>query len=87
MTVRTHAALKKPRKSLEEWKEVITLPRRIPLQLTRPGQFSSGCKRTFQSSSLLWIGPQEALISALVRTEEACHRAHSNLESLKQPSS
>ncbi|CAH1404288.1 unnamed protein product [Nezara viridula] len=65
-----HTALKKPRKSLEELKEVITLPQkvigfssRIPLQLTRPSQLSSGCKRTFQSSSLLRIGPQEALIS------------------------
>ncbi|CAH1403504.1 unnamed protein product [Nezara viridula] len=35
----------------------------IPLQLTRPGQLSSDCKRTFQSSSLPRIGPQEALIS------------------------
>ncbi|CAH1406471.1 unnamed protein product [Nezara viridula] len=36
---------------------------KISLQLTRPGQLSSGCKRTFQSSSLPRIGPQEALIS------------------------
>ncbi|CAH1407029.1 unnamed protein product [Nezara viridula] len=37
-------------------------------------QLSSGCKRTFQSSSLPRIGPQEALISTrlstLVRTGE-----------------
>ncbi|CAH1399701.1 unnamed protein product [Nezara viridula] len=35
---------------------------RIPLLLTRPCQLSSGCKRTFQSSSLPRISPQEALI-------------------------
>ncbi|CAH1398039.1 unnamed protein product [Nezara viridula] len=35
----------------------------IPFQLTRPCQLSSGCKKTFQSSSLPRIGPQEALIS------------------------
>ncbi|CAH1394261.1 unnamed protein product [Nezara viridula] len=84
MIVCTHTALKKPRKSLEEWKEVITIPQRwfggdfalmaaqnsifvkkhrIPLQLTRPGQLSSACKRTFQSSTLPWIVPQEALMS------------------------
>ncbi|CAH1391913.1 unnamed protein product [Nezara viridula] len=47
----------------------------IPIQLTRPGQLSNGCKRTFQSSSLPLIGPQEALISthlvpAFIRTGE-----------------
>ncbi|CAH1398861.1 unnamed protein product [Nezara viridula] len=42
---------------------VIGLSRRIPFQLTRSGKLSSGCKRTFQSSSLSRIGPQEALIS------------------------
>ncbi|CAH1394312.1 unnamed protein product [Nezara viridula] len=41
--------------------EVITLSHRIPLRLTRPGQLNSGCKRTFQSSSLPRIGPQESL--------------------------
>ncbi|CAH1390772.1 unnamed protein product [Nezara viridula] len=35
----------------------------IPLQLTRPGQLSSGCKRPFQSLYLPRIGTQEALIS------------------------
>ncbi|CAH1396855.1 unnamed protein product [Nezara viridula] len=35
----------------------------IPLQFTRPGQLISNCKRTFQSSSLARIGPQEDLIS------------------------
>ncbi|CAH1389365.1 unnamed protein product [Nezara viridula] len=35
MIVCKHTALKKLRKSLEERKEVITLPHRIPLQLTR----------------------------------------------------
>ncbi|CAH1394046.1 unnamed protein product [Nezara viridula] len=80
MIVCTHTAIKKPRKSLEEWKDVITLPqfggefalmapqssifdfRRfssiIPLQLTTPGQLSSGCKRAFQISSLPRIGHQ-----------------------------
>ncbi|CAH1391745.1 unnamed protein product [Nezara viridula] len=36
---------------------------RIPLQLTRPGPLSSRSKRTFQSSSLPQIGPEEVLIS------------------------
>ncbi|CAH1404808.1 unnamed protein product [Nezara viridula] len=51
------------------WKEFETITQyvvklgRIPLQLTRPGQLSSGCKRTFQSSSLPRIDPQGALIS------------------------
>ncbi|CAH1406395.1 unnamed protein product [Nezara viridula] len=70
--------------------EVIGFSSRIPLQLTRPGQLSSGYKRTFQSSSLPRIGPQEALISTqdyrlwskLERM--ACHRAYPNLERFKQ---
>ncbi|CAH1402256.1 unnamed protein product [Nezara viridula] len=33
--------------------EVIGFCSRIPLQITRAGQLSSDCKRTFQSSSLL----------------------------------
>ncbi|CAH1391100.1 unnamed protein product [Nezara viridula] len=72
--------------------EVIGLSSRISLQLTRPGQHSSACKRTFQSSSLPRIGPQEALISIHwiigfgPKSERmACHRTHSNLEeSLEQ---
>ncbi|CAH1401499.1 unnamed protein product [Nezara viridula] len=43
--------------------KVIGFSSRIPLQLTRPGQLCNGCKIIFQSSSLPWIGPQEALIS------------------------
>ncbi|CAH1404056.1 unnamed protein product [Nezara viridula] len=67
MTVYTHTALKKLRKSLEEWKEIITLPQRwfggefalmapqsrIPLQLKRPSQVSSGWKRTFHQEALI----------------------------------
>ncbi|CAH1394280.1 unnamed protein product [Nezara viridula] len=69
--------------------EVIRFSSRIPLHLTRPGQHSSGCKRTFQSSSLPRIdgspdlNPLDyQLWSKLERM--ACHRAHLNLESLKQ---
>ncbi|CAH1394078.1 unnamed protein product [Nezara viridula] len=52
-----------PRKIIHEWMWV-DKDGRIPVQLTRPGQLSSGCKRTYQSSSLpLLIGPQEASIS------------------------
>ncbi|CAH1398280.1 unnamed protein product [Nezara viridula] len=43
--------------------EIIGFSSRIPLQLTRSGQFSSDCKRTFQSSSLPGIGSK--LCSAL----------------------
>ncbi|CAH1406543.1 unnamed protein product [Nezara viridula] len=43
--------------------EVLGFSSRISLQLTRPGQLSIGCKRTFQSSSLPRISPQEVLIS------------------------
>ncbi|CAH1401122.1 unnamed protein product [Nezara viridula] len=59
-------------------------------QDSAPAQLSSGCKRTFQSSSLPRIGPSGStdlnppdyrLWSEL---EMACHRAHPNLESLKQ---
>ncbi|CAH1397264.1 unnamed protein product [Nezara viridula] len=62
--------------------EVIGFSSRIPFQLTRPGQISSGCKRTFQSSSLPLIGSPEApdlnpldyrLWSKMERM--ACHRA------------
>ncbi|CAH1401451.1 unnamed protein product [Nezara viridula] len=54
----------------------------------RPGQFSSGCKRTLQSSSLPRTGPDfnpldYRLWSELERM--ACHRAYPNLEILKKP--
>ncbi|CAH1389399.1 unnamed protein product [Nezara viridula] len=69
--------------------EVIEFSSRIPLQLTRPGQLSSGCKRTSQSSFLYRIIPQEALIPLDYRfcselERMACDRAHPNLERLKQ---
>ncbi|CAH1392842.1 unnamed protein product [Nezara viridula] len=58
---------------------------KIPLQFTRSGQISIGCIRTFRSSSLHRIGPQESLISTQSELERMSYnRAHPNLESLKQ---
>ncbi|CAH1398880.1 unnamed protein product [Nezara viridula] len=60
-----------------------TFSRMIPLQLTRLGQPSRGCKRTFKSSSLPRIGRQEGLdlnpLDYRLWSElegMACHRAH-----------
>ncbi|CAH1399789.1 unnamed protein product [Nezara viridula] len=41
----------------------VTNEGRIPPEVTRPCELSSGCQRTFQNSSLPRIGSQEALIS------------------------
>ncbi|CAH1394697.1 unnamed protein product [Nezara viridula] len=38
--------------------EVIGFSSRILIHLARPGQLSSGCKRTFQRSFLPWIAPE-----------------------------
>ncbi|CAH1389602.1 unnamed protein product [Nezara viridula] len=73
--------------------EVIWFSSRIPFRLTRPGQLSSGCKRTFQSSSAS-DEPSERpdlnpldyrLWSELERV--VCHREFGKLQKISVPGS